>query len=171
MSALQAAAQQQALEIARVCKEYPGAPECKKVPCQNAALYPGCTTYANAAETAFQDFNAYMNYLLYLLGLTQDAAQTGMSWTAQETADIEAAITACLDSPSTCAATIANLNAELANLGVPTVFNSGFGSFQVLSTPAQITTSSSGFEATIAPPDNTLSFAVGYWQQEASNEP
>jgi hypothetical protein len=120
--------------------------------------------------SARSDFNAYMNYLLYLLGLTQEAADTGVSWTAQETGLVEAAMTACVNSPSTCAATIANLDAELASLGVPTVFNSDYGSFQVLSTPSQVL-SSSFFQGTIAPPNNTLSFAVGYWQQVASTEP
>ena len=126
-----------------------------------------------AARSALSDFNALMNYLLYLLGLTQDAADTGMNWTAQETALIEQAMTACLNSPSTCAATIANLNAELASLGVPTIFNTGaFGQFQVLSTLAQIESPSYIFwGGPIAAPNNTLSFAVVYWQQGASNEP
>ena len=126
-----------------------------------------------AARSALSDFNALMNYLLYLLGLTQDAADTGMNWTAQETALIEQAMTACLNSPSTCAATIANLNTELASLGVPTIFNTGaFGQFQVLSTLAQIESPSYIFwGGPIAAPNNTLSFAVVYWQQGASNEP
>jgi hypothetical protein len=134
---------------------------------ENAAYAADMSSLQGSARS---DFNAYMNYLLYLLGLTQDAAITGMSWTAQETALIEAAMTACVNSPSTCAATIANLDAELASLGVPAQFNTAFGSFQVLSTPSQIL-SSSLFNETIAAPDNTLSFAVVEWQQSDANFP
>jgi hypothetical protein len=134
---------------------------------ENAAYAADMSSLQGSARS---DFNAYMNYLLYLLGLTQDTADTGMSWTAQETALIEAAMTACVNSPSTCAATVANLNAELASLGVPAQFNTAFGSFFVLCTPSFIL-SFSFFQGTIAPPDNTLSFAVVYWQQAAADLP
>ena len=111
------------------------------------SLY-NCVSQANpsAAVTALVDFQAEINYLLFLLGLTQATDYAGYSFTPQETALIEQAITQCLASPSTCAATIANLETELQSLGVPAsipINNPGtVGTIQVYYTPAQIVGSS-----------------------------
>jgi len=161
INALLAAAEQEGLD-------------CAADPHQSGCT-PGAGTNANAADTALADFQAYISYLLYLLALTT-SANTGVNWTPQETADIEQAITACLNSPSTCAQTIANLNAELAGLGVPTVSTAPNGSgpngsFQVLSTPSQIVSNAGfvhpTFEYGSPGPNRTLSWEVWWWQQQA----
>ncbi len=124
--------------------------------------------------SALQDFESLLNYLLFLLGLTQDTASTGYSFTPYETALIEAAITQCLASPSTCAATVANLEAELQSLGVPASIPCtnpvyGYGSIKVYYTPSQITAANSYFSITAQGGffDNELSYGVLAWQSAA----
>jgi hypothetical protein len=107
--------------------------------------------HGSATDKKAADWASYMNYLIYLLGLTQDAHWTGVSFTPQETAEIEQAITACINSPSTCdAATITALNNELEAQGVAMVFGdtpSGYivpPGTPVFYSPAQIVSPTSG---------------------------
>ena len=96
-----------------------------------------CLEAVSAAENVLNDFEAYVDYLLFLLAYAENPG-IGYSLTATETADIEAALQACLASPSTCAATIAQLNAELESLGVPSGYQTSFGPTPVIESPAKI---------------------------------
>ncbi len=132
MAAYQAAitAAQQALDIAAQCKVNPSLPECA-----SAESVPQAQQDISDAQNALEDIYSDMMYLLWVFGYVESAPTSGDS--GAEMAAIEAAIADCLASPSTCDATIAQLNAVLAELGVPaTVTVDGF-SEPVLLTPAE----------------------------------
>ncbi len=96
-----------------------------------------CLAAIDAAVNPLNDFEAYVDYLLFLLAYAENP-QYGYSFTPMETADIETALQECLASPSTCAATITQLNAELAALGAPSGYQTVDGPAQVIQSPAQI---------------------------------
>jgi hypothetical protein len=110
-------AAEQALTIASQCAVDPSLPQCasaESVPQAQQNL----SDAQNAYETQGMDFYGDMIYLMWLLAFVDDKVCTCGDSEAEMGA-IEAAIQECLASPSTCDATIAQLNAVLAELGVP----------------------------------------------------
>jgi hypothetical protein len=136
MAAYQAAitAAEQALTIAAQCAVNPSLPECA-----SAESVPQAQQNISDAQNAFIDIYSDMLQLLWVLAFVESAPTSGDS--DAEMAAIEAAIQECLASPSTCDATIAQLNAVLEELGVPATVSiptmQGPSPEAVLSTPAE----------------------------------
>ncbi len=103
---------EQALTIASQCAVDPSLPQCA-----SAESVPQAQQNLSDAQNALMDFYTDMQYLLSLLTFVELAPNYGDP--AAEMGAIEVAIQECLASPSTCDATIAQLNAVLAELGVP----------------------------------------------------
>ncbi len=171
MAAYEAAitAAEQALTIASQCVVDPSLPECasaESVPQAQQNL----SDAQNALATQGKDFYSDMLYLLSLLAFVESPPTSGDI--EAEMGAVEAAIQECLASPSTCDATIAQLNAVLAELGVPaTIWVLGvFGPYtmQILETPAEAASQFGPLTASDEPLSHWLAVWVAGWCQTCS---
>jgi hypothetical protein len=155
-------AAEQALALAAQCAMDPSLPGCasaESVPQAQQNL----SDAQNALATQGADFYADMNYFMWILAFVETAPTSGDS-EAEMTA-IEVAIQECLASPSTCDAIITQLNALLAELGVPTTVTletmQGPSPEGVLLTPEEAAEAFPFYEA-----GDTLSELLGLWSQD-----
>jgi hypothetical protein len=135
-------AAEDALTIAAQCAVNPSLPECA-----SAESVPQAQQNLSDTQNAFMDIYSDMVYLLWVLAYVDQEPTSADS--EAEMAAVEAAIQECLASPSTCDATIAQLNAVLEELGVPAAIG--------VSTPSGAI---SGEGILYSPPEN--SFADNY---------
>jgi hypothetical protein len=122
-------AAEQSLIIAVQCQANPSLPECASAESVSQAQQD-----VSDAQNAWANFKGDMEYLMFILAFVE-TAKPGDS--EAEAALVEAAIADCLASPSTCDATITQLNVELADLGVPSTVSVDGNPVDVLQTPAE----------------------------------
>jgi hypothetical protein len=138
---------------------------------------PGCASAESVdqakqnLQNALQDFYPDMVYLMWLLVFVGDDACTSCADPEAEMAAVEAAVEECLASPSTCDATIAQLNAVLEELGVPTSIEiyspyTGVSMQQILYSPPETSFAEDQFGVSYPPPSTSSaplsSYAHGY---------
>jgi len=104
------AAAQQAVDLAASCGVDPS-----QSGCSSALPLGQAQQNLSNAENAYQTFNSDINYVLWLLAFLYDFGLGG----APAEAAVEAALAACLATPSSCQAAIVAMETELAQLGVP----------------------------------------------------
>jgi hypothetical protein len=131
-------AAEQSLTIAVQCRANPSLPECASAESVSQAQQD-----VSDAQNALTDFKGDMFYLMFILAFVE-TANSGDS--EEEAALVEAAIADCLASPSTCDATITQLNVELADLGVPSTVSVDGNPVDVLQTPAEAANGAEGSE-------------------------
>jgi hypothetical protein len=123
-------AAEDALTIAAQCAVNPSLPECA-----SAESVPQAQQNLSDTQNAFMDIYSDMVYLLWVLAYVDQEPTSADS--EAEMAAVEAAIQECLASPSTCDATVTQLNAVLAELGVPATDTINGNPVEVLYTPAE----------------------------------
>jgi hypothetical protein len=124
---------QQAQTLAAECAVNPS-----QTGCGSAESVQQADQNLSAAQNAYQTFTNSVGYLLWLLSLIESGLPLPAGFSDAATGAVEAALAACLASPSTCAATIANLETVLAELGVPSQVMIAGQSITVLETPSEI---------------------------------
>jgi hypothetical protein len=127
------AAAQQAQTTAAACAVDPSLSGCN-----SAESVPQATANLANAENTYQDFYSDINYLLWLYSLMESGLPLPPGFSPAAATAVEAAVAACLASPSTCDSTIAQLETVLAELGVPSQVTIAGQTFVVLQSPSEI---------------------------------
>jgi hypothetical protein len=127
------AAAQQALTTASACAVDPSLSGCS-----SAETVQQATENLSNAQNAFADFYSDVSYLLWLYSLMESGLPLPPGFSPAAAAAVEAAVTSCLATPSTCDATIAKLETVLAELGVPSQMTIAGQTFTVLESPSEI---------------------------------